>query len=116
MPAVVVDGQDAEATYSATAEAVARARAGEGPSLIEGMTLRIRGHYEGDRQQYRGEAEPDDELRARDPLVVLRQRLDDRVAEAIDEEERLRVAAAFERALTSPRPDAGIIFRDLWAE
>src|SRR5436309_2740429 len=50
VPGVVVDGQDAVAVRAATLAAVERARAGEGPSLIEAKTLRIRGHYEGDPQ------------------------------------------------------------------
>ena len=53
VPGVVVDGQDALAVQTATLAAVERARAGEGPTLIEAKTLRIRGHYEGDPQKYR---------------------------------------------------------------
>ncbi len=53
MPGVTVDGNDVLAVYVATCEAVARARQGEGPTLIEGLTYRYRGHYEGDPQVYR---------------------------------------------------------------
>ena len=59
VPGVVVDGQDALAVHRATAEAVERARAGEGPTLIEAKTLRIRGHYEGDSQPYRTDLSED---------------------------------------------------------
>jgi len=48
MPGVVVDGNDVLAVYGAVAEAVKRARAGEGPSLVECKTYRLRGHFEGD--------------------------------------------------------------------
>ncbi|CEP69144.1 Dehydrogenase, E1 component [Moorella glycerini] len=48
MPGVVVDGNDVEAVYEATREAVARARRGEGPTLLECKTYRWRGHHEGD--------------------------------------------------------------------
>jgi pyruvate dehydrogenase E1 component alpha subunit len=69
MPGVVVDGMDPVAVYDAVSTAVQRARAGEGPSLIEAMTYRYRGHYEGDPTTYRA----DDEVahwKARDPLTT----------------------------------------------
>ena len=53
MPGVTVDGNDVLAVYEATSEAVARARHGDGPTFIEGLTYRYRGHYEGDPQVYR---------------------------------------------------------------
>jgi pyruvate dehydrogenase E1 component alpha subunit len=74
MPGLVVDGQDVEAVHAATAEAVARARAGEGPSLLEVKTYRYRGHSRSDPARYR----PDGELeawKARDPLLILGARL-----------------------------------------
>jgi pyruvate dehydrogenase E1 component alpha subunit len=74
MPGVIVDGQDVEAVHVATAEAVARARSGGGPSLLEVKTYRYRGHSRSDPARYR----PDGELeawRARDPLVILGTRL-----------------------------------------
>src|ERR1700675_4144375 len=52
MPGVTVDGTDVLAVYDATAQAVARARAGEGPSLIEGVTMRMHGHAEHDSADY----------------------------------------------------------------
>ena len=53
VPGVEVDGQDAVAVFEVVSEAVARARAGEGPTLIEAHVTRAQGHYEGDAQQYR---------------------------------------------------------------
>ena len=53
MPGVTVDGNDVLAVYEATCEAVTRARRGNGPTFIEGLTYRYRGHYEGDPQVYR---------------------------------------------------------------
>lgn len=70
IPGVVVDGQDVDAVLAATAEAVARARAGEGPSLLEMKTYRYRGHSRTDPAKYR----PDGELarwQARDPITLL---------------------------------------------
>ncbi len=57
MPGVTVDGNDVLAVYEATQAAVARARAGDGPTFIEGLTYRYRGHYEGDPQVYRAREE-----------------------------------------------------------
>lgn len=73
-PGVIVDGNDVVAVYEATKEAVDRARAGEGPTFIEGKTYRHRGHYEGDPMVYRSE----DEMAAWKescPIVGLRQQL-----------------------------------------
>lgn len=74
IPGVRVDGTDACAVYSAVVPAVARARAGEGPTLIEAVTPRWRGHYEGDPQQYRppGEREA---FQKQDCLAILQRRL-----------------------------------------
>ncbi|HHV08510.1 MAG TPA: thiamine pyrophosphate-dependent dehydrogenase E1 component subunit alpha [Firmicutes bacterium] len=57
IPGVVVDGNDVMAVYEAVGEAVKRARAGEGPTLIEAKTYRWRGHFEGDPTVYRSDKE-----------------------------------------------------------
>ena len=74
MPGITVDGNDVLAVYEATQEAVQRARAGGGPTLIEGKTYRQRGHYEGDPMVYRTKAEMD-AWQERDPIVAFRARL-----------------------------------------
>ena len=74
MPGVIVDGQDVEAVFKATSEAVARARAGEGPSLLEMKTYRYRGHSRSDPAKYRAEGELE-AWQARDPLTILGDRL-----------------------------------------
>jgi TPP-dependent pyruvate/acetoin dehydrogenase alpha subunit len=74
MPGIVVDGQDVDAVHAAVAEAIAWARAGEGPSLLEMKTYRFRGHSRTDPAKYR----PEGELahwQARDPLTILGARL-----------------------------------------
>jgi TPP-dependent pyruvate/acetoin dehydrogenase alpha subunit len=74
VPSKTVDGNDVRLVYQATTEAVERARSGEGPSLLEFMTYRIRGHFEGDAQKYR----PRDEVAAwkkRDPIRLHADRL-----------------------------------------
>jgi len=59
MPGASVDGNDVLSVYEVAGEAVERARAGEGPTLLEARTYRIRGHYEGDAQIYRSREEVD---------------------------------------------------------
>jgi pyruvate dehydrogenase E1 component alpha subunit len=114
IPGVVVDGQDALAVYHATSAAVARARAGEGPTLIEAKTLRIRGHYEGDQQKYRTDLADPANI-PRDPIDVLRETVPATVADALDDDARSEVEAALGLALASPRPTPDVIFRDVWA-
>ncbi|ATY11257.1 ABC transporter substrate-binding protein [Amycolatopsis sp. AA4] len=75
MPAESVDGNDVLAVRDAARRAVERARAGEGPTLLECRTYRWHGHFEGDAQGYRN-AEEVDQWRTRDPLLVLRAHLD----------------------------------------
>jgi pyruvate dehydrogenase E1 component alpha subunit len=76
-PGLVVDGQDVTAVYEAAREAIARARAGDGPSLIECKTLRFRGHYEGDAQTYRSQEEIE-RIQERDPLDIFEKQLRER--------------------------------------
>jgi len=74
LPGVVVDGQDVDAVHAAAKEAVERARAGRGPTLLEAKTYRYRGHSRSDPGRYR----PADELEAwrrRDPIEILGGRL-----------------------------------------
>ncbi len=67
IPGYTVDGNDISSVYVAMCEAVDRARRGLGPTLIEGVTYRFRGHYEGDPQIYRTQSEVD-QWKALDPL------------------------------------------------
>src|SRR2546422_2339045 len=71
IPGIVVDGLDVFAVYEAAGEAVARARRGEGPTLIEAKTYRYYGHFEGDTILYRTKEELD-AYRQRDPIGALR--------------------------------------------
>jgi acetoin:2,6-dichlorophenolindophenol oxidoreductase subunit alpha len=114
IPGVVVDGQDALAVYDAMTTAVARARAGEGPTLIEAKTLRIRGHFEGDQQKYRTDAIDGTQI-PRDPVLLLREHVRSEAADALDADAAAEVEDALERALAAPRPGPEIIYQDVWA-
>jgi pyruvate dehydrogenase E1 component alpha subunit len=114
MNAVQVDGNDVEAVYNATAECAARARAGEGPSFIECMTYRHRGHSRTDPAKYRDPQEVEAWL-ARDPLrlyeaaLIKKKLLTKDKAEALIAEERARQRAASERAAAAPWPEVGAV-------
>ncbi len=71
MPGVRVDGFDVLAVYQAAAEAVARARRGEGPTLLVTETYRIEGHYAGEPEVYRTRAEVE-QWRKKDPIPRFR--------------------------------------------
>ena len=72
MPGIIVDGQDVFAVYQAACEAVDRARAGEGPTLIECKTYRIEGHFVGDPELYRSKEETLKIFHDTDPLKRFR--------------------------------------------
>src|SRR5260370_8273469 len=89
MPGVVVSANDVEKVYAAAHEAVAEARRGDGPSLLECKTYRHRGHSRTDPGKYRPEAEVKAWL-ARDPLLITGARPPSAGLLTDDEDERLR--------------------------
>lgn len=119
IPGVRIEDNDVEAVYAAVAEAVARARAGDGPSLIEVHTLRLWGHFEGDAQGYRPElASVSDD----DPIPVYRQKLLDAgaVTEAeiatMEAEASAQVEDAVEHAKKSPTPNPAEALKHVFVE
>src|SRR6202044_1701481 len=74
LPRIIVDGNDADAVYRAASTAYDKARAGEGPSLIECMTYRYSGHSRADPAKYRPEGELE-KWKERDPINLYRERL-----------------------------------------
>jgi pyruvate dehydrogenase E1 component alpha subunit len=117
---IEVDGNDVDAVYAVARRAIERARAGEGPSLIEALTYRHGGHSRADPGKYR----PDDEVaawKARDPLPSYRARLlEAGVAgeelDAIDAASAAKVAAAEAEAREAPEPSVDVIVTNLWAD
>ncbi|GAA4236531.1 hypothetical protein GCM10022254_46390 [Actinomadura meridiana] len=100
IPGSQVDGNDAHAVRDAADEAVARAREGGGPALLECLTYRWHGHFEGDPQKYRDAAEVA-EWKAGDPLNRLAASLPGET-EAIDDEARREMADAVTAAEADP--------------
>ena len=109
MPGARVDQNDALLVYQAAGEAVARARRGEGPTLLEVKTDRYLGHFQGDPETYRPAGEVA-ELRTHDPIVRLGAQLrelkllDDVSDQAVRERIGQRISAAYDYARTSPYP------------
>ena len=125
MPGVLVDGQDAMAMHEATSAAVARARVGEGPSLIEGRTYRYEEHSEGLGRIRRGEYRTEEEVeewRKRDPIEIHKTMLLEQGIAGDQEvdETQAEVTAAIEEALEfareSPYPEPEDLVTDLYAE
>jgi acetoin:2,6-dichlorophenolindophenol oxidoreductase subunit alpha len=109
---VVVDGQDAVAVHQAMSEAVAHARAGNGPVIVEAQVTRARGHWEGDTQQYRDPVE----LEAyRDPITVLTAQMDSSRAADILAEADKEVRIAYEDAMAAPLAEPEILWKDVYA-
>ena len=92
IPGVLVNGNDAVAVYEAAAEAVERARRGEGPSFIECDTYRLRGHHEGDEQTYRTRAEVEDVKENNDCIKRMRQLLESHYQWTAAEDAAVRAA------------------------
>jgi TPP-dependent pyruvate/acetoin dehydrogenase alpha subunit len=72
---LTIDGNDVEAVFDATGNAIAKARAGEGPSLIEVLTYRIRGHYMGDPESTYRAKEEVEQWRQKDPIIRCKTKL-----------------------------------------
>jgi pyruvate dehydrogenase E1 component alpha subunit len=119
MPGTRIDGNLVLGVLDAVAEAAERARGGEGPTLIEAMTYRHKGHSRSDPATYRPEGELEQWLE-RDPILLHERAL----GEAGVEPERLgevrvsaqaAVAEALEQALAWPDPALADRFEDVWA-
>jgi len=107
MPGVVVDGQDPVAVYEAARIAVDRARGGGGPTLIEAMTCRFRGHYEGDSQEYRDRLELEELRRGRDPLDVITARIRAVLPDADRRLDEIRARVTAEVSVAAQKAKAG---------
>ncbi|MEO1149194.1 MAG: thiamine pyrophosphate-dependent enzyme, partial [Cyanobacteria bacterium J06638_22] len=121
MAGVEVDGMDVLAVHAVAQEAITRARAGEGPTLIEALTYRFRGHSLADPDELRSKAEKDFWF-ARDPIKRLAAYL---VEQNLATQEELkginrRIQATIEEAvqfgLESPEPDPSELYRFVFAE
>ena len=117
---IIVDGNDADAVYEVTSLAIARARAGEGPSMIEAKTYRHGGHSRADPGKYR----PDEELAEwllKDPIPLYRSRL---LEMGVSEDDLLvleadvdaEVETATNEAKAGGVPGEDLLLKDVWAD
>jgi len=121
IPGVIVDGNDPEAVYEAVNAAVKRARAGEGPSLVEAKTYRLWGHWIGDPESYRSREEVEMKWR-KDPLPRYEQKLMESkvltaaAKESMEKEIKAEIdkAVEFMRAQPLPKPESAL--EDVFAE
>ena len=117
---ILIDGNDADVVYRTASQAYAKARAGEGPSLIECLTYRHSGHSRADPAKYRPEGELED-WKKRDPILVYRDRLaqfgvtSEKIA-SIDDEVRDIVDKATDACKAAPPTSTDILFTDVYAD
>jgi len=117
---IVIDGNDADIVYRAAQAAIAKARAGEGPSLIECLTYRHSGHSRADPAKYRPEGELEKWME-RDPIKLYRERLrefgiDDAAIAAIEAESKRKVEVATEACKASPPAPQELLTTDVYAD
>ncbi|MBI4216444.1 MAG: pyruvate dehydrogenase (acetyl-transferring) E1 component subunit alpha [Chloroflexi bacterium] len=120
IPAQRVDGQDVEAVYEAAQAAVEQVRSGRGPYLLEAVTYRFRGHSMADAVLYRTREE-EEQWKARDPIELLRRRLEkdgqltgpELAALQAEAEQVVAAAVAFAEASPPPPPEA--LYEDVYA-
>jgi acetoin:2,6-dichlorophenolindophenol oxidoreductase subunit alpha len=120
LPAEIIDGNDVIKVHDTARVAVDRARAGDGPTVIEALTYRHYGHSRADPAKYR----PADEVERwmqRDPLLVARERLtslgvDAADIDALDAKVADMIKAAVQEAKDAPYPDPATALTDVWAD
>ena len=121
MPGDSVDGMDPEAVHEAVARAVKRARAGEGPTLLEMKTYRYKGHSMSDPQKYRTKEEVE-QYKERDPIEVVREKLSkgfgvsEAEIEEIHDRVKLEVEESVRFAEESPWPDDDELLKDVYVQ
>ena len=119
IPGMQVDGMDVVAVKAAGDEAVAHARAGNGPMILEMKTYRYRGHSMSDPAKYRTKEEVQKVRSERDPIDRLREKIleaggtDEAVLKDIDRDIKARITEAAEFAQNSPEPDPSELYTDV---
>ncbi|MGY4104655.1 thiamine pyrophosphate-dependent dehydrogenase E1 component subunit alpha [Ignavigranum ruoffiae] len=123
MPGVRVDGKNIMEVYEVAGQHIERARRGEGPALIECLTYRNHGHFEGDEQKYKNKSDsPERTLASTDPLEVFRKYaiesglMTEEELNEIREASQKEVEAAVKFAEESPEPQAEALYEDVFAD
>lgn len=122
IPGAKFDGNDVFAVYEATKKAVERARRGEGPTLLEFCTYRIKGHYVGDPEMYRSKEEVVERFKEDDPIKRFEEKvLEDKLMteeelEHIRSEVKNQIQTAYQFAMDSPYPEPEDLYEDLYVD
>jgi pyruvate dehydrogenase E1 component alpha subunit len=120
LPKIIIDGNDADVVFRTMSEAYAKARRGDGPSLVEALTYRHSGHSRADPAKYRPEGELE-RWKERDPLKIYAERLrqfgvtNERMA-AIHANVMAEIDAATEACKAAPSTSPNILFTDVYAD
>jgi len=118
----IADGMDFFDVFEKAAEAIAHARAGEGPTLLECKTYRFMGHFVGDPLVYRPKEEAEDWIQNNDPLLNFEAKVEDAgllgsdELRAVDGEVQAELAAAVEAAEAAPLPVPADLLADVYVE
>jgi pyruvate dehydrogenase E1 component alpha subunit len=121
IPGIAVDGNDVLAVHEAAAEAIARARKGQGPTLLECKTYRHRGHFEGDAAAYKPAAEQEAWLK-KDPLprfvqfLIENKILTEKEIAKLDDQVAEEIAEAIRFAEESPDPSVESVVQDIYSD
>ncbi|MFA0888426.1 MAG: thiamine pyrophosphate-dependent dehydrogenase E1 component subunit alpha [Synergistales bacterium] len=120
IPGVTVNGNDVLAVYEAVKLAVDRAREGDGPSVIEAKTWRMRGLAAGypmdwEPSEYHEEGRKQDPIRLFEEKLIARNILSEEMAKGIEEETRRVVEEAYEEASQAPYPDEAVFWENVFA-
>jgi TPP-dependent pyruvate/acetoin dehydrogenase alpha subunit len=121
IPGIVADGNDVMNMVEVLDEAIARARNGQGPSLVEAKTYRYRGHYEGDPQEYKNPEEVN-YWKQRDPIENFQKKLltggilDQTKIDAVERKVQDQISEALKFAEEGPLPSRDDLLRDVYTE
>ena len=120
MPGQTVDGNDVHAVYEATTNAIARARRGEGPTLLECLTYRWHGHMEGEQVPYRSDEELQSwkercPIRRLEQQLIGREVLDDEAVDELRQRVIQQVEQVYERARQAAEPEAASVVTEVYA-
>ena len=118
---IVIDGNDADVVYRTAQEAFAKARAGDGPSLIECLTYRHSGHSRADPGEYRPKGELERWKKDKDPIKIYRERMKQfGITAGPDRDDRggrePRGGDATEACKAAPNPPMEILTTDVYAD
>jgi pyruvate dehydrogenase E1 component alpha subunit len=122
MPGMRVNGKDIVAVMDASQEAIARARSGEGPTLIECVTYRRYGHFEGDEQAYKAKEGDEKEWADIDPIDVFRnyvienELMTEEELDEVREQSQNDLKEAVKFAQDSPEPSPESLYTDVFAD